>query len=388
MGFWRDHHTGTPAAAAAPEVRAETITIGTVPTYTGELPDWMWDQMTAGLYGHAIPRRVAKTVPAVRRGLLVITGAIASMPLVRRRGPEVLPAGPLLTQPEADRAYVNTLISTVEDLVCGQYAWWLVVAREFTGYPSRVVRLEPEYVQVETEVGTDEVIRTFATYRGTRVRSEDLIRFEGPDEGLLVYGAETICTALSLEASARRYSEPEIPTGVLSTESDYVLQDDEVDALLDGWREARRKRQTAYVGNAKYTPVFSTPEQMQMVQSREENALQIARHLGLPPRYVNTASGDSQTYSNVTSERRELRELSLAPYMAAIEQRLSMPDRNGSPRGQTIRFDIDAWERPTVIERADIYTKTVPLGITTVQEARDNERGTAAPTAAAPEVTQ
>lgn len=367
---------------------AGTITIGTVPVYDGQIPQWMWDQMTCGLYGGAIPRKLAKTVPAVRRGLAVTCGAIASMPLVRRRGLDIIPRGPLLEQPEAHRAYVNTIIDTVEDLVCGQYAWWLVLARDYTGYPAQCVRLEPEYVQVEHEPGTDEVVRTYATYRGSEVPAGDLIRFEGPDEGLLVFGAEAIVTALSLEASSRRYSEPEVPTGVIESTSDYQLQADEVDDLLAKWERDRRMRNTAFLQNAKYNPIFSTPEQMQLVQSREENALQIARHLNLPPRYVSTASGDSNTYTNVTAERRELVELSLQPYMSAIEQRLSMPDRNGSPRGQTIRFDVDAFLRPTPQERAEIYGTLVPLGVTTVAEAREQERGTAAPTTAPMEVTQ
>lgn len=380
----RGRRTGADVDIAA----AGTITIGSIPTYDGQIPQWMWDQMTYGMCGHAVPRAVAKTVPAVRRGLAVTCGAIASMPLVRRRGVDVVPPGPLLTQPEAGRAYVNTMISTVEDLVCTQYAWWLVVARDFTGYPAQCVRLEPEYVQVEHEPGTDEVIQTYATYRGTRVPVEDLIRFEGPDEGLLIYGAEAITTAITLEAASRRYAEPEVPTGVIESTSDYQLQPNEVDELLAKWETDRRKRNTGFLQNAKYTSIFSTPEQMQLVQAREENALQIARHLNLPPRYVSTASGDSNTYTNVTAERRELVELSLQPYMSAIEQRLSMPDRNGSPRGQTIRFDVDAFLRPTPQERAEIYGTLVPLGVTTVEEARQMERGTAAPTSQPVEVTQ
>lgn len=375
-------------APATVDVTAQTVTIGSIPTYDGLIPQHLWDQMQYGMYGMCMPRPIAKTVPAVRRGLSVISGSVASMPLTRRRGLELLPAGTLLEQPEINRPYVNTMINTVEDLACGQFAWWLVVEREFTGFPSRVVRLEPEYVQVETEPGTDEVVRTFATYRGSPVKVEDLIRFEGPDEGLLVFGADTIATALSLEASARRYSEPEVPTGVIESESEYQMEQDEIDKFLLGWEQARRARNTAFLQNAKYNPVFSTPEQMQMVQSREENALQVSRHLNLPPRYVSTASGDSQTYTNVTAERRELVELSLQPYMSAIEQRLSMSDRNGSPRGQVVRFDVDAFLRPTPQERADIYQKLVPLGVTTVNEARENEAGTMSPASAPMEVTQ
>jgi hypothetical protein len=57
--------------------------------------------------------------------------------------------------------------------------------------------------------------------------------------------------------------------------------------------------------------------------------------------------------------------------MTAIEQRLS--DIDITPRGSLVRFDLDDFYRGNPLERADIYTKLVPLGIMTVDEARTME---------------
>ena len=77
------------------------------------------------------------------------------------------------------------------------------------------------------------------------------------------------------------------------------------------------------------------------------------------------------TYSNVTSERRALIDFSLKPLLTVIEERLSMPDI--LPRGQKARFDLDDFLRGNPLERAEIYSKLVPLGIMTVDEIRAEE---------------
>lgn len=371
------------------------VTIGTVPPpYTGELAPSIQHRIGQGTewpFHHRIPRSLALTVPAVRRGVNVYAAAIGSMPLVRRaRDGSVLPAGRLLTQPEAHRPYINTMMDLVRDLVLDHRAWWYVTEREWTGYPARVVRLEPEYVQVVTEPGTNEVVETYATYRNKRIQDErNLIRFEGPDEGFLIHGADATVTALRLEDAARRYAEPETPTGVLRNTSQFELTDNEVQGFLDQWERNRRLRNTAFLNaGVEFTSISASPESLQLVEAREESALQIARLLGLPPRYVSATDGSSMTYSNLPSERRELVEISLAPYVGAIEQRLSMPDANGSPLGQSIRFDVEAFTRPSPSERAQIYAQTIPLGVTTVNEARAVEQGTASVLSAPVEVPQ
>ncbi|MFE3071772.1 phage portal protein [Streptomyces sp. NPDC059247] len=314
-------------------------------------------------------------LPTVRRGVRLISGAIGTMPLRRWRDGEEIPPGPLLTQPETWRPYCRSIAALVEDLILYPRAWWLVTGRDgWTGYPTSVVRLDPESVQVDAEPGTDEVVREWATYRGRPVNATDLIAFDGPDEGLLTLGDDTIVTALALEAAAARYASPEIPTGILKQTSQYDLTDDEVDALLDRWERSRRTRGTGWLNSGvDYQGVTTTPADFQLVESREESALQLCRHLGLPPRYAAVASGDSLTYSTQLSERTDLIELCFAPYLSVIEERLSMSDRNGSPRGQTVRFSVLEFLRSAPLDRAERYARLIPLGVMSTGEARGEE---------------
>jgi HK97 family phage portal protein len=321
-------------------------------------------------YGCLTPETAMK-VPAVRRGVRTIADSIADMQLTRWRGLEQIPSGTLLTQPEMWRPSSATIRQTVQDLVFYPYAWWKVTERDWTGFPSHVVRLDPAYVTVDTELVSDEVDWAAVTYRGNVVPQQDLIRFDGPDDGVLRLGTIEILTALKLELAARTYADPEIPTGVLTNTGQYKLDQAERTQLMDDWAAARRRHSTAYLdANLTYQPVLAMPDQLQLVQSREESAVQVARLLNLPPHYVGAKSGDSMTYSTVASERRDLVDISLAPYISAIEDRLSMSDRNGSPIGQTVRFDMANLLRSDAREDAEVGEILIRSGQSTADEQR------------------
>lgn len=327
-----------------------------------DVMDWQWGCLT---------RTTAMKVPAVRRGVRVICDSIASMPLSRWRGLERLETGSFLRQPETWRPLASTIRETVADLIFFPYAWWLVQARDFTGHPLVVVRLDPAYVSVDTVPGSSEIERVIVTYKGVEQNQADLIRFDGPDEGILRLGTIEIITALKLELAAQTYADPEIPAGVLTNTGEYRLTPDERTALMEQWRLARRRGSTAFLdANLDYKYMQPMPDQLQLVQGREESAAQIARLLNLPPRYVGAKSGDSMTYSTVAAERRDLVDLSLAAYIQAIDGRLSMSDRNGSPQGQTVRLDRSDFLRSDARESAEIGEILIRSGQSTANEQR------------------
>ncbi|MFB6943392.1 phage portal protein [Streptomyces sp. NPDC060286] len=324
-----------------------------------------------GCGGWMLSRRLAMKVPAVRRGVRTIADSIATMPLERWRGLVKLPPSTFLDQPESWRAYVSTITETVEDLIFYPWAWWYVVGRDWAGWPSAVIRLDPQYVSVTTVPGSGEIDRVYVTYRGRELPQEDLIRFDGPDEGILTLGDVEIWTALRLELAAQSYADPEVPTGVLTNTGEYRLTPAEREELMAGWTAARRRRRTAFLdANLSYQSVLSTPEQLQLVQAREESAVQLARLLNLPPHYVGAKSGDSMTYSTVASQRRDLSDISLAPYVGAIEGRLSMSDRNGSPQGQRVKFDRSGLLRSDAREDAEVGEILIRSGQSTADEQR------------------
>lgn len=356
-----DPHSFSPALAA--QIRA------------GNDPAAAWTD------GARVPRPVALQVPVIRRGVNLISSTIGSFPLTRWRWGVQIDPGPLLEQPETWRPYCRSIAETVADLILYQYAWWRVIERDtWTNYPTKVVRLDPEYVSVQHEFGSDEIMWEWATYRGQVVPTGDLLRIDGPDEGLLTCARGSIMTALTLEQAAARYASPDIPTGILKQTSQYELTDPEVEALMNRWSARFGSGSTRYLNQGlDYQAVQSSAVDLQLVEARALSDLQLARHMGLPPRYLAVSYGSSMNYSNLESERRDLIELAFTPYLNAIEQRLSMSDRNGSPRGQKVRFDLSDFSRGVPLERAQRYETLIPLGVMSVAEARSAEAMDAAP---------
>ena len=83
--------------------------------------------------------------------------------------------------------------------------------------------------------------------------------------------------------------------------------------------------------------------------------------------------GNSLTYSNIESRTRELIDYGLAPYLSAIEDRLSLDDV--LPRGQWARFDTTLITRGDLKTRAEAYSAAQQAGILTADECKTFETG-------------
>lgn len=364
---------GVTATAVSGEVLAARELDPTRPLVS--YPDSLNTDITVQLdslgFNNCLTRELAMKVPAVRRAVRVICDAVASMPLTAWRGLEPVPQSTFLRQPETWRPLAATLRETTDHMVFYPSAWWLVTSRDFTGRPLTAVVLDPRYVSVTHVPGSSEIEYVFATYKGRQLPPEDLMRFDGPDEGVLRLGTVEIWTALRLELAAQTYADPEVPSGYLTNTGEHRLTQAERELVMEQWRASRRRGSTAFFdANLSYQFIQAMPDQLQLVQGREESAAQIARLMNVPPHYVGAKSGSSMTYSTVAAQRRDLVDLSLAPYIQAIDGRLSMSDRNGSPLGQTVRLDRADLLRSDAREDAEIGEILIRSGQSTVAEQR------------------
>jgi HK97 family phage portal protein len=149
------------------------------------------------------------------------------------------------------------------------------------------------------------------------------------------------------------------------------LPANQVSALLSNWKQARQQRSTAYLsGNLDVQTFGFDATQMELSANRMNTATEIARLMNIPAWYLN-AESTSSTYSNTIQERRSLIDLSLSPYLIAVEQRLSMDDI--TPITQRVRFEIEEYLRGTPMERIDVTVKLLEAGIINIDEARAME---------------
>ena len=312
-----------------------------------------------------VTRKQAMTVPAVRQGRSVIAGKIGTAPLLCMRtragnSPERVDR-PFFKQPDPNCTRAALLTWTVDDLVFLGVSYWIVTSRDAQGYPQTAVRVEASRVSINYADGT---IRL----DGKPVAPRDVIAFQGPDEGLLRHGARTLKTCLLLEEATRRAASADIPVGLFEDQVGALLEE-EVTDFLTSWEAHRRARSTGYVPNGlKYVNPQADPEKLQLKDARAFQAAEVARLMNLPAYAINAPTNDSLTYATTESNRRDLVEITYAPFVACIEQRLSMGDV--TPLGTEVHLDFSAFIRGDTKAVIETGAAAVAAKLMTVDEVR------------------
>ena len=232
-----------------------------------------------------------------------------------------------------------------------EHAYWRVLLRDARRFPLSAVWIPNEDVAPQTTYvpGTGNVIVAWRI-GGEEYPLRDVIRFTGPvTGGWCGAGSRSLRTALAHVRASRRYAEEPVATTVLKNVSGVDLPEPKVTELLDSWRRGRQDRATAYLNSAiDAQAVGWTPHELQLVESRQQDVMEVSRLSGIPSGLLGAApGGTSLTYRNIEGENNQSYGAML-PYLAAVEGRLSMGDI--TPRGQSVRFDLSA------LVRADLST--------------------------------
>jgi len=151
------------------------------------------------------------------------------------------------------------------------------------------------------------------------------------------------------------------------------LSPEEVSSILAAWKAARERRSTAYLTSTlEYQPTAFSPRDMMFVDAIQNTATQVARMMNVPAYYISADMNNSMTYANVQDERRQFVALSLAPFIHAVQDRLSMDDITA--RGNIVKFDVDsAFLRVDPMERLNVIEKMLALGLITLEQAMEME---------------
>ena len=340
---------------------------------TGSWPSGWPDMSSSSDY--PVTREEALAVPALTRAVNLMATTVASLPIEqlafdadhKRRRVE-LPS--FMEQPETGRTRYATLTDTARDLILDGRAYWVVRDRYADGFP-RSVRYAP--ARLVTENPKDGPV-TSVTYGGVTIPISNVILFEGWHNGIRNHGARIIRTALALEQAARRYAEVPLPSLIIKNTSAYELSQAEVTELIEGVKRARQSSSIGYVNaGADLDTMGWNSEQLQLVEARVFTNAAIANLCGIPAHFIaaSNVGGSSLTYSNASQEARTLIDYGMKPLLTAVEERLSLNDT--CARGHKIRFELDALLRGNPMERAQLYHSLIPLGVLTVDEARDWE---------------
>jgi hypothetical protein len=307
-----------------------------------------------------ISRTLAMQVPAVKRVRDLTCNAAGVAPLrLRNAGTGMVVPWSLFDQPEKGRARSITMTRTYEDLLFEGEAHWYTTEFGWHGYPNFVLRMEPGRVRVDTTTGTVYI-------DGKPATADDLnrlIRFESPNDALLVAGARAIRTCLMLEHAAALLSNGIPPTEYFTPSEgmDPATTDAEIIAMLDQYIEQRRQRKVGYIPAALdyHTGQGFNAEQLQLADSRNHAVLEIARLASVDPEEVGVST-TSRTYANMFERRKQFADFTTGPYQVAVEGRLRMPDV--TPRGTEPFTDLDTFLGSNPAAPAAAPARALPAG--------------------------
>ena len=343
-------------------------------TYPG--PSYAGDYATMRIVG--LTRNTAMGIAAAAACRNLIVNTVAQLGVDRYRGATSLGQGWLLTQPDPSTTWVDTISGTVDDLIWYGAAIWIILARDGIatrenpgGLPVRARRIPITDVDVVlSERLTD--YQQIIGYRinGTTLDPGQVIYFNASNEGVLQYGARTLSQAIQLEDAANRFASVELPAGVLQNVG-HELGQDEAAEVVEAFQVARRTNAVAFLQNVEYTRVDLNPADLQLVDARATAATDVARLFNVPVTMIGaspTGNSSALLYSNVSQNTAQFVQLGCAPYINTIERTLSLP--NVTPRGQSVRFDVNAFLRTDPEAAAAYVLGLVSAGIIDQAEAR------------------
>jgi HK97 family phage portal protein len=321
-------------------------------------------------------RQLAMSVPSVARARNIICGTIGSLPLTtfnRITGQYVDPHR-VINQPDPRVAGFVIYNWLAEDIWLYGAGYGQVLEMYSSTDGGRVrawTRVSPDRVTVDTDFLNTEITGYKVDGKSVPLQGVgSIIRFDGPDEGLLHRAGKTIAAAVYLENAAVNYAKEPAPTMVIKSNGTNLTAE-RISALLSAWKTARQSRSTAFLNADVNLEQFGfDPKSLQLAEGRQYVALELARACGIPA-YFLSAEATSMTYSNAVSERRSLVDFSLRPILKAIEERLSLPDFVPNP--VMVRFALDDFLRGNALERAQVYEILNRIGAMSVEQIQREE---------------
>jgi len=331
-----------------------------------------WNDYGMGYDPIGIDLGSAMQVPTVAKCRNLICGVIGGIPLelYNKTTGEELGSPIWLEQPDIRQPRSVTIAYTVQSLLFYQVAYWEVTATyKDDGRPARFAWVANERVtaklnSLNTEVEYYMVDNTQRPMNGIG----SLVTFQSLQPGILATGGRTIRAALDLEKAAAISAQTPVPSGFIKN-SGADLPEAQVQGILAGWKAARNSRGTAFLTSTlDYQTTSFSPKDMMYDEAKQSLSTEICRLMNVPAYMASSDANKSMTYQNILDARKEFFAYTLAPFVCAIEDRLSMNDITNSQN--VVRFAVDeTFLRVDATTRLNTIEKMLNLGLITLDQA-------------------
>ena len=327
-----------------------------------------------------VGRDRAMSIPTVARSRDLLATIVGSLP-IRHLATVTQPTGdveevplPLegwMIQPDPARTRSWMLAWTFDSLYFYGYAAWYVTSRYSDGRPATFTLLPPEnvYVNATTFIGNAPFGAYTIEVAGNVIPDRDLVMFWSPTEPLLRTGYRAMLLSERLDLSALRFAANPVAMGYLRQVGGEPLSSDELSELAQAWASARAEGAIGALNEfTEWHESGLDLTKFQSLESRQHQALELARVCGISPYLVGAPTGTGMTYQNAQQAQEQLL-IDARPYIECIEQTLSASPI--LPRGRIVRLGRHDDGRVETAARVSqqVYL-AVDSGVLTRDEAR------------------
>lgn len=242
-------------------------------------------------------------------------------------------------QPDPNVTRNFIMANTASDLLMFGRAFWIITERLGNGFPSAFTWLPAQNVMTIDQTGpqwfgpSNQII-----FQGMPLDAKNVVQFLSPNGGLIYQGQTAITTTLRLQQSAERFATNEIPSGYLKQTGGEPMTAQDLQDMAAAFAAARQQSTVAALNEyVDYKETSHKPDDLQLVQSREFMALEMARLANIPP-YLVGVSVPGYTYQNADSARMDLYQFGAKPLIECLEQTLSA--NSIIPRGRYVELDV------------------------------------------------
>lgn len=263
-----------------------------------------------------------------------------------------LPPDTWFNQPDPNVTRNFIMANTASDLMMFGRAFWVITERLGNGFPNAFTWIPAQNVYTLDQTGpqwfgpSDQI-----TFQGAPLATKDVVQFLSPNGGLIYQGQMAITTALRLQRAAERFATNEIPSGYLKQTGGEPMTSQDLADMAAAFAAARQQSTVAALNEyVDYKETSHKPDDLQLVQSREFMALEMARLANIPA-YLVGVSVPGYTYQNAEQAREDLYLFGAKPLIECIEQTLSM--NSIIPRGRYVELDVRGYLKENGMAETD-----------------------------------
>jgi len=325
----------------------------------------------AGTY---VDQNTALGIPAIYRGITLISDAIGALPLCAYRNKrKVVPTPQILMRPVPNETRMETISAMAAALIVhGNY---IAVLGEpgVNGLPDSIYPVSPDRVQVAKENGRIIYKIDDKSYDQSEIMHIKNFTMPGDlvGKGILAVAKQALGKEIAINEYAARYFDGGVnPTAVIKSANPDLTQE-EADALKNAWMamySSRNRSPVVMNSSTDFEVLSSNAAESQLVEAQTAGLTEAANILGLPPYFLGSPNS-SRTYSNVEQENLQLVKWSIQPIAERIEAAFS----DLLVRGQVAAFEYESLLKTDTASRYDAYAVALSNGFLTVDEVRNYE---------------